>query len=114
MKTKKAYSFYNDVYFQNFFFIPNWTRDDVIRVFDFPVHRHAQGMAFQTEEGIVIWIRDFTFENLDYLHHECIHATNIMFEEKGVKISTKNDEAQTYMSQWIFSRCRQRLKIKKK
>ena len=111
---KKAYQFYNDVYFQPFFFLPNWTREEIINVFKYDPEEGAQGMAFTTSDGIFIWIKDFTNENMGYLCHEAVHAANILFQQRGQKISTKNDEAQAYMVQWIFDNCRKSIKRRRK
>lgn len=112
--SKKAYQFYNDVYFQAFYFLPNWTREDMIKVFHQDVDSDAQGMTFNRPEGIFIWIREFNNENLGYLTHESVHGANFLFALKGQKISVKNDEAQAYLVQWIFDNCRKYLRKKRK
>lgn len=73
----------------------------------------AAGAVFFVNGLVVIWIKEFTYENLDYLVHECVHAANIIFQVRGHKISTDNDEAQAYLVQWIFSACIGVLKRKK-
>lgn len=36
--------------------------------------------------------------------HECLHATNKILKARGVKVSLKNDEAQTYLLGYIINR----------
>ena len=35
--------------------------------------------------------------------HEAIHLTNLIFRDRGIKISTDNDEPQAYFTDWIFT-----------
>jgi hypothetical protein len=113
MRKQKAYQFYNDVYFQTFFFMPNWSREEIINTFHIDPHTDAQGMVFEHDGAVFIWLREFSLKNLGYLVHEATHATNCMFQMKGQKISTKNDEPQAYMNQWVFDNCMKQLKVKK-
>ena len=109
---KKAYQFYHDTYFQPFYFLPNWTREEIILTFKYDPGDNAQGLTFILGDVIFIWIKKYSIKNLGYLCHESLHATNILFETRGQKISTKNDEAQAYMIQWIFDSCRKCLNKK--
>lgn len=109
----KVYQFYHESFFQTFFFLPNWTRDDIIITFKIDPDADGQGMVFDHNGAIFIWIKDFNDQNLGYLVHEATHAVNCMFQLKGVKISTKNDETQAYMNQWVFDKCRAYKKRKK-
>ncbi len=34
--------------------------------------------------------------------HECCHLTNMIFGHIGMKLDTNNDEAQCYLTGWIF------------
>ena len=109
---KKAYKFYNDTYFQTFIFLPNWTRDDLIKTFKLDPDEDGRGMVFYHNGAVFIWIQEFTYENLGYLAHEATHAANCMFREKGVKISTSNDEPLAYMVGYVFENCMKYFKKK--
>lgn len=39
------------------------------------------------------------------LGHECIHAANMILNAAGVKTTTSNDEALTYLFEFIFGKC---------
>ena len=42
--------------------------------------------------------------------HECVHAVNMVFESKGVRLDLKNDEPQAYLMGWMMTRCCETLK----
>ena len=107
---KKAYQFYNDTYFQTFFFLPNWTREDLIKTFRIDTYEADQGMAFSHNGAIFIWLKEFSEKNLGFLVHEVTHATNILFKERGIKATQGNDEHQAYMNQFVFDNCYKFLK----
>lgn len=37
--------------------------------------------------------------------HECVHAVNELFDHVGIKLDIKNDEAQAYLTEWMFEQC---------
>lgn len=39
------------------------------------------------------------------LAHECFHASNMIFEMKGVRPDLSNDEPQAYLIKWIMNQC---------
>ena len=106
---RKTYKAYQDLYHQEIIFIPNWTRMEVIETFSEDL-TNAAGAVFVKNGIIVIWIKEFTYENLDYLCHESVHAANMIFALRGQAIDVKNDEAQAYLVQWIFEVCKKVLK----
>jgi len=63
------------------------------------------GQAYvYTTEGKVIYV---TFQQTN-LHpaliiHEVVHIVNRIFEFKGVKLDTSNDETQAYLTEYIFN-----------
>jgi hypothetical protein len=101
---KKIYQVYNDLYFVNILLVPGWNRGEVLNHFDCDVSR-GSGAAIPLDSGVAIWVESFGKDWEAVLCHEAIHAANIILEQKGVEVSTKNDEALTYLAQWIFSRC---------
>ena len=40
--------------------------------------------------------------NLTTLVHECVHACNMVFESRGILLSTQHDEHQAYYIDWLF------------
>jgi hypothetical protein len=110
---KKVHKFYQDLYHQEFVFLPNWTEPEIYDVFGEPLKPGA-GAVFVHSGVILIWIKEFTFENLDYLAHESVHAANVCFTLRGQALCVKNDEAQAYLVQWVFEKCIKHLKNKKK
>lgn len=43
------------------------------------------------------------YEDMSIMVHEAVHIVNFIFEECGVKLDTTNDEAQAYLTAWIFN-----------
>ena len=43
------------------------------------------------------------YEDMSIMVHEAVHIVNFIFEECGVKLDTINDEAQAYLTAWIFN-----------
>lgn len=103
MKKKTPVHFYSDLYFMNFYFCPGWTREEMRSWFGVELEQHCYGIMIPLDTGIAIWIDKV--EKTGGLVHECVHAANYLFEQKGIRISTKNDEAQAYLVQWIFDNC---------
>lgn len=114
MKTKKALSFYLDLYRQQYYFLKDWTREQVEKTLG--IDTGVCGGITCHKEGIIyIWVSDiYSDEGVSELTHESIHAANFTLKNVGIKISVKNDEAQTYLSQWIFNHCYQSVKRKLK
>jgi hypothetical protein len=104
MKAPKIYQVYNDLYLVNVLLAVGWDRGEVMQHFEQDIGR-GQGAAIEIDAGVAIWIGSLDENWEGILCHESIHAANIILMQKGVKISTKNDEALTYLAQWIFERC---------
>lgn len=111
---KKYFIFNQDLYHQEFGFLPNWKRSDVLDYLETDVSSVSAGAAFVKGGVIYIWIKEFNEENIEYLVHECVHAANFLFATRGQELTAKNDEAQAYLVQWIFSQCMACLKRKRK
>jgi hypothetical protein len=110
---RKPKHFYNDTYLENFYFIPEWTPEQIRKYFGFEVTDKTGGSCWFTNNGVVIWVREFNIKSLDCLHHEAIHAANFVLNYKGVKSDNDNDEAHAYLSQWVFKRCMKYFRLKK-
>ncbi|MEK7500308.1 MAG: hypothetical protein AAB649_06960 [Patescibacteria group bacterium] len=50
------------------------------------------------QEICVIWTRGLTSDII----HECCHATNYVFEKKGIKLSVETDELFAYYTAFLF------------
>lgn len=67
------------------------------------VNKKKDGGATWMKKGIVhMWLSNK--RHTGEVMHECIHAANFILHSRGVKISTKNDEALTYLVEWIYGR----------
>lgn len=42
--------------------------------------------------------------------HESLHASNFIFDRKGIEVDRENDEPQAYLIQWIANKCYKLLK----
>ena len=54
---------------------------------------------------ITLWLSRFKSNDsndLSILTHECVHASNMIFDKIGVKIDSDNDEHVAYMTQYLF------------
>lgn len=109
MIERKALKFVADVYQQEFFFLKYWSREQFESVLSVD-SSNSGGMTVFKDGCIYIWIEDISGEGVSHLVHECIHAANFTLGVRGIKVSTKNDEAQTYLTQWIFHQCYMSLK----
>ena len=43
--------------------------------------------------------------NAGIIARESVYIVNIIFHRVGIKLDTKNDEAQAYLTQWVFDEC---------
>lgn len=109
MSDKKALRFVADVYQQEFFFLKYWSRKQFETTLNIDSN-NSGGMTVLKDGIVYIWIESITGEGVSHLVHECIHAANFTLGIRGIKVSTKNDEAQTYLTQWIFHQCYTSLK----
>lgn len=109
MKDKLALKFTSDLYQQDFYFLKYWTRKQFELITGVDA-ANSGGMTVLKDGNIYIWVEDLKGEGISHLTHECIHACNFTLGPRGVKISTKNDEAQAYLTQWIFNECYKSLK----
>lgn len=46
--------------------------------------------------------------------HESVHLCNMVLDNVGVKLDPHNDEAQAYLTEWIFKKLRKEVKRLKK
>lgn len=109
MSDKKALRFVADIYQQEFFFLKYWSREQFENTLGID-SSYCGAMTVFKDGKVYIWVEDVTGEGVSHLVHECIHAANFTLGTRGIKISTKNDEAQTYLTQWIFYQCYNSLK----
>lgn len=109
---KKVHAFYSDLYKENFIFLPAFSQKQV----DTFTNKHkiepidiegCEGRTVFCDNFVLIWSRykDKSFESLSTLVHECVHATNMILDHKGIPMSLENDESQAYLVEWIFENC---------
>ncbi len=109
---------FNDLYHQPYVFLPAVTEEQyekAIRKHDPKYVVNLTGMHGHTtrvDDCIFIWVRDDKLKGLGPLHHESIHAANYTLSDRGIKIDAINDEALTYLSQWIFEKCIKYMRVK--
>lgn len=48
-----------------------------------------------------IFIKSHKRNSPDVVAHEALHLVNYVFEDRGVELSTSNDEPQAYMLGWV-------------
>lgn len=114
----KPIHFHNDTYYEDFYFCPGFKESDyerAVKEFDSrynPNISDCDGCIDNPHHGIFIWVRHRGIAGLGSLHHECIHAANECLKQKGVKQDTDNDEALTYLSQWLFEKCVKHMRVK--
>ena len=70
------------------------------------VSAKKQGAKFEVYikkdvEICVIWITDK--KRLDFLAHECMHATHYILANRGLWLTDSSEEAYAYLMQWIVS-----------
>jgi hypothetical protein len=104
----KSHPFYEDLYKQHYCYLKGWTREQAENFLEISFDG-AGGITVSKGNVIFIWVEDAK-KNPSHLTHECIHAANFCLKSRGVKISTKNDEAQAYLVEWILLQCTQRKK----
>lgn len=127
MKHRKPIWFYESVYGVNFYFLPGYTSEELTMAIKNNLDEHFEdklkcaGLTVSITSkkgifGIFIWLEknEISKYMLSKLHHECIHASNNVLDRVGVLASFKNDEAQTYLSEWIFNKCLSNMKGKLK
>lgn len=64
-------------------------------------------------EEIVVAFEKNSLNN-EIIAHECIHIVNLIFLDIGMKLDLDNDEAQAYLTGYLFSKCEKFLKSNKK
>lgn len=106
---KKALHFISDIYQQRFFFLKYWSRDQFEKVLNIDSN-NSGAMTVYKEGDIYIWVESFDGQGISHLVHECIHAANFTLGPRGIKVSSKQDEAHAYLTQWIFKMCFNSLK----
>jgi hypothetical protein len=111
-KKKKAYPFYQDLYHQEFLFLPEWSESEIYELFGESM-KNADGAAFIHNGIVCIWLRKFDFKSFSALAHESVHGANMLFSLRGQESDVRNDEAQAYLVQWIFEKCIKHFKLKK-
>ena len=108
---RKPTWFYDETFMQNFYFFLGWKPKLIenymnkqgwlvdLGFFDGKCGYCVELSAAKNKGAIIIWTKERpkTPESFSVLAHECLHATNILFESRGVKADFGNDEAQAYM-----------------
>ena len=116
---KKPYHFYNDVYFENFYFCPGYSAEEFeqaivknVGITPRPENLDFDGVRAKClsvsnwddgRGGIFIWLRSNKFDaaNIGSIAHESYHALMDMFQKRGIKPDTLNDEPGAFLMGWI-------------
>jgi hypothetical protein len=114
---KKAHLFYSDLYKENFVFMPGFTQKQVdsftkkLKIESIDIEE-CEGKTMFCDGFVLIWSRykDKSFESLSTLVHECIHASWMILDWKGIPVSLENDDTQAYLVEWILENCYKALK----
>lgn len=115
---EEGLKFYNDLYHKYIYFLPCITEEAyerAVRKIDPKYVSNiglAGGYSSHVNGHVFIWIKDNKLDNLGALSHESIHAANFILDDCGIKQDTENDEALTYLSQWIFEKCLKLMSVK--
>jgi hypothetical protein len=109
MKGRKAFRFIIEIYQQEVLFLKNWTREHFEELLEVD-SSNCGAMTVLKDGAIYIWVDKENGVDVGHLVHECVHAANFTLGIRGVKISTRNDETQAYLTQWIFQQCYNSLK----
>lgn len=40
-----------------------------------------------------------------YIAHECLHVSNYIFQNAGIRLNTDNDEPSAYLVAWLVKKC---------
>lgn len=115
---RKAFYFVNDLYHERFYLLAGFNQKQVneslkkLKIADGMDITGAAGVTTYFQGGIVIWLvaNDKSPENVASLVHECVHASNMILGTRGVGACHDNDEAQCYLTEWIFRNCYRCLK----
>lgn len=103
-RNPKALCFLNETYGQDFYFLAGWTDLEARGMGLDTVN--AAGSTDMINGSVYIWVKDLGCDDaIEYLVHECIHASTFTLGARGIEVSAKNDEAHAYLTQWIFSNC---------
>lgn len=123
LKYRKPYHFYSDIYFSNFHFCPGFSPQDLIKTldchfkvkFDFGGKEPLGACIFVDSPShgpiLVIWLLENNRASLTALVHECVHASHSVLDSIQVVPDFRNDEAEAYLTGWIFDNCVKHIKI---
>ena len=50
------------------------------------------------------YIVAFTHTKEGIIAHEIVHLVNYIFKDKGIKLDVENDEAQAYLTGWLYDK----------
>lgn len=71
-----------------------------------PNANEFDGIAFKKctgkKSGYILFVKTNRKDFWSILTHEALHITNYILEDAGIKISTDNDEVQTYLLGYIM------------
>lgn len=119
---KKPHWFYHDMYHFNFYFCPEFTKQEYERAVNenFPgVFYECEKFADGTTTEIIMndgrtaaFIHIKKCDDLSALVHECVHAAHVLMRHRGIKQDLNNDEPEAYLTEWIFQRCMDYSKVK--
>lgn len=111
---KKPLWFYDEIYRQNFYVFYGWHdwefQSHIKKKYDFDIdargfHGKCHHLINRSEGRDVILIyvrRDKKSVMQITLAHECIHAANMILQDRGVITDQTNDEAHAYYVSWLM------------
>lgn len=110
-KKGRCYQFYNNTYEFNFkIFIGD--ANNVLsyisehypnKEYHYQPENNVHGSCIMIEGEILIWLKNRKIGN-ETIAHECLHAVNSIFDNRGVVHDWENDEPQCYLLSW-FMKC---------
>ena len=100
MKVKKIY---NDVYGQLFVFAIQEHPDEVFNKYGINIPSQSSGKCVSNEEFMIIAVG--TDEIFNTIAHECYHAIEFLWDERGIEKIQGTDEAFAYMVGWLTNKC---------
>lgn len=110
MTKQKPIVYYNELYRMQFIFLRGWPKAAAETWFkeSFGIDKKLSGAGHtcQVVKGektvTVIWTE--RFRETATLAHECLHAVNMTFKDRGVEVSVDNDEPQAYFMSHLMNK----------
>lgn len=113
----KPHWFFEEVYRENIYFCPGYTLDEMNAMIKanfnltceppLKLAGHGACIEVKNDEGnhaIIVWLENNKTSGsmLTALAHECVHAKNIIFRDRGIENDMHNDEPEAYLVGYLF------------